>query len=100
MGKPDIAWLLLPRGGPRHHVNLGSSASEWEVATAPSRPSAQAHCMIVAMEEVEKQLTKKFQQALEASTTTLRETSKKLDGLDSGHAVMQDGRDGEATGGT
>lgn len=38
--------------------------------------------MIVAMEEVEKRLTKKFQQALEASTTTLRETSKKLDGLD------------------
>jgi hypothetical protein len=56
--------------------------------------------MFVAMEEVEKRLTKKFQQALEVSTTTLRETSKKLDGLDSGHTVMQDGRDGEATSGT
>jgi hypothetical protein len=34
------------------------------------------------MEEVEKRLTEKFQQAWEASTATLMELSKKMDGLD------------------
>jgi hypothetical protein len=38
--------------------------------------------VVAAMEEVEKRLTEKFQQAWEASTATLMELSKKMDGLD------------------
>jgi hypothetical protein len=49
---------------------------------ATSRPSAQAHHLIAAMEEVETRMSGKFQRALEASTVTIKELSKKLDGLD------------------
>lgn len=37
--------------------------------------------MVATMEDVEKCLTEKFQQALDASTSTLIELSEKMDGL-------------------
>lgn len=48
---------------------------------APSRQSAQARLLATTMEEVEKRLAKKFQQAVDASTSTLMELSKKMDGI-------------------
>lgn len=47
---------------------------------APSRQSAQARLLATTMEEVEKRLAEKFQQAVDASTSTLMELSK-MDGI-------------------
>lgn len=47
---------------------------------APSRQSAQARLLATTMEEVDKRLAEKFQQAVDASTSTLMELSK-MDGI-------------------
>lgn len=49
--------------------------------TAPNRPSAQARHLVAAMEDVEKRITERFQQALDSSASTLNDISRKMDGL-------------------
>jgi hypothetical protein len=69
----------------RSRIQAGNSVAikRWrEIAdTAPNKSSTQTRHLVAVMEDVEKRLAKKFQQALDSSVTTLMELSKKIDGI-------------------
>jgi hypothetical protein len=57
-------------------ARLLSSIGEKVADTAPNKSSTQARHLVAAMEDVEKRLAEKFQQALDSSATTLKELLK------------------------